>query len=110
MLINNNDRNEDNWGIIKYKKEGQYKLSPIYDCGNSFYGKTSDERIYDIMSNNGKLNSSSLNGITAYEDDVEKRISNLDIIKYVSKNNPSSIDRVLNKMKEKNARNKRIHY
>ena len=21
MLINNNDRNEDNWGIIKYKKD-----------------------------------------------------------------------------------------
>lgn len=95
MLINNNDRNEDNWGIIKYKKEDSYKLSPIYDCGNSFYGKTSDERIADIMSSEEKLMSSSLNGITAYEDDNEKRISNLDIIKYVKKNNPDSITRVL---------------
>ncbi len=95
MLINNNDRNEDNWGIIKYKKEDSYKLSPIYDCGNSFYGKTSDERIIDIMSSEEKLMSSSLNGITAYEDDNEKRISNLDIIKYVKKNNPDSITRVL---------------
>ena len=32
MLINNNDRNEDNWGVIKYKKENEYKLAPIYDC------------------------------------------------------------------------------
>lgn len=95
VLINNNDRNEDNWGIIKYKKEDSYKLSPIYDCGNSFYGKTSDERIADIMSSEEKLMSSSLNGITAYEDDNEKRISNLDIIKYVKKNNPDSITRVL---------------
>lgn len=95
MLINNNDRNEDNWGIIKYKKEDSYKLSPIYDCGNSFYGKTSDERIADIMSSEEKLMSSSLNGITAYEDDNGKRISNLDIIKYVKKNNPDSITRVL---------------
>ena len=95
MLINNNDRNEDNWGIIKYKKEDSYKLSPIYDCGNSFYGKTSDERIADIMSSEEKLMSSSLNGITAYEDDNEKEISNLDIIKYVKKNNPDSITRVL---------------
>ena len=101
MLINNNDRNEDNWGIIKYKMEDSYKLSPIYDCGNSFYGKTSDERIADIMADAEKLMSSSLNGITAYEDDNEKRISNLDIIKYVKKNNPESINRVL-KLFDKN--------
>lgn len=101
MLINNNDRNEDNWGIIKYKKENSYKLSPIYDCGNSFYGKTSDERITDIMSSEEKLMSSSLNGITAYEDDNEKRISNLDIIKYVKKNNPESINRVLDLVNKK---------
>ncbi|MCR5786734.1 MAG: hypothetical protein K6G28_03465 [Acholeplasmatales bacterium] len=101
MLINNNDRNEDNWGIIKYKKEDSYELSPIYDCGNSFYGKTSDERITDIMSSEEKLMSSSLNGITAYEDDNEKRISNLDIIKYVKKNNPESINRVLDMVNKK---------
>ena len=77
VLINNNDRNEDNWGIIKYKKEDSYKLSPIYDCGNSFYGKTSDERIADIMSSEEKLMSSSLNGITAYEDDNEKYFKNI---------------------------------
>ena len=47
------------------------------------------------MSSEEKLMSSSLNGITAYEDDNEKRISNLDIIKYVKKNNPDSITRVL---------------
>ena len=96
MLINNNDRNEDNWGIIKFKNENKYTLSPIYDCGNCFYGKTSDDRIKDIMSSNEKLLSSSLNGITAYEDDNERRISNIDIIKYVKKYNPESIDRVMN--------------
>lgn len=101
MLINNNDRNEDNWGIIKFKKEESYKLSPIYDCGNSFYGKTSDERIADIMASEEKLKSSALNGITAYEDDNEKRISNSDIINYVKKNNPKSIDRVLKIVNEK---------
>ena len=95
LLINNNDRNEDNWGIIKYKNEDKYKLSPIYDCGNSFYGKTSDERIKDIMSSEEKLLSSAINGITAYEDDNEKRISNIEIIKYVKKYNPNSIGRVI---------------
>lgn len=95
MLINNNDRNEDNWGIIKYKKEDEYKLSPIYDCGNSFYGKTSDDRIKDIMTSEEKLLSSAINGITAYEDNNEKRISNIEIIKYVKKYNPSSLNRVV---------------
>lgn len=75
MLINNNDRNEDNWGVIKFKKENECKLSPIYDCGNCFYGKTSEDRIDDILTNNDKLFSSAMNGVTAYEDDNGSRIS-----------------------------------
>ena len=69
MLINNNDRNEDNWGVIKYKEQNRYKLAPIYDCGNCFYGKTSDERIKQILEDDKRLFSSAINGITAYEDD-----------------------------------------
>jgi hypothetical protein len=80
MLINNNDRNEDNWGVIKFKDTNTYKLAPIYDCGNSFYGKSSDEKIEDLLNDESKLRSSALNGITAYEDDLEKRISNLQIL------------------------------
>ena len=81
MLINNNDRNEDNWGVIKDKKNNTYRLSPIYDCGNCFYGKTSEERIKELLADKEKLMSSALNGITAYEDENEKRIRNEDIVK-----------------------------
>ena len=84
MLINNNDRNEDNWGVIKDKKNNTYRLSPIYDCGNCFYSKTSEERINEILSDEEKLMSSSLNGITAYEDDNEKRIRNEDVIRFAN--------------------------
>ena len=101
MLINNNDRNEYNWGVIKYKKEDLYKLAPIYDCGNCFYGKTSDEKIETIMSDVERLNSSAKNGITAYEDDNEKEIRNTEIIKYVKKYNSDSIERVVNIVKAK---------
>ncbi len=80
MLINNNDRNEDNWGVIKFKDTNTYKLAPIYDCGNSFYGKASDDKIDILLQDETKLRSSALNGITAYEDDLEKRISNLQIL------------------------------
>ena len=94
MLINNNDRNEDNWGVIKDKKNNTYRLSPIYDCGNCFYGKTSEERIKDLLSDSEKLMSSALNGITAYEDDNEKRIRNEDIVKINNIDLKTSIDRI----------------
>lgn len=94
LLINNNDRNEDNWGVIKDKSNNKYYLSPIYDCGNCFYGKTSDERIKEIMADQEKLVSSALNGITAYEDDQEKRIRNEDIIKMNNKDLKLSITRI----------------
>lgn len=94
MLINNNDRNEDNWGVIKNKKINSYQLSPIYDCGNCFYGKTSEDRIAEILSDESKLFSSALNGITAYEDDNEKRIRNEDIVKIDNNDLRESIARV----------------
>ena len=96
MLINNNDRNEDNWGVVKYKKEKIYILAPIFDCGNCFYGKASEERIASILEDENKLFSSAINGITAYEDDDEKRISALSILEYIKVNNKETFSRVYN--------------
>lgn len=94
MLINNNDRNEDNWGVVKNKSNNTYRLSPIYDCGNCFYGKTSEDRIKELLSDQEKLLSSALNGITAYEDDNEKRIRNEDIVKLNNNDLKLSIARI----------------
>lgn len=96
MLINNNDRNEDNWGVIKFKQENKYVLAPIYDCGNCFYGKTSEERIESIIQDESKLYSSAINGITAYEDDEEKRITATNILKVIKENMPSTFIKVYN--------------
>ena len=101
MLINNNDRNEDNWGVIKNKINGSYRLSPIYDCGNCFYGKTSEERIEEIMASGEKLMSSALNGITAYEDDNEKRIRNEDILQIDNDDLKESVVRIYNLVSKK---------
>lgn len=98
MLINNNDRNEDNWGAIKFKKENKYILAPIYDCGNCFYGKTNEERIIDILSDESKLYSSAINGITAYEDDNEKRITAINILKIIKDTKEDTFDNVYKKM------------
>lgn len=94
VLINNNDRNEDNWGVIKYKKEDKYKLAPIFDCGNSFYGKTSNERIKEILSAPGRLLSSAINGVTAYETDDERRIRAQEILYLANVDLQSSITKV----------------
>ncbi len=101
MLINNNDRNEDNWGVIKFKKENKYVLAPIYDCGNCFYGKTSEEWIIHILEDDNKLYSSALNGITAYEDDDEKRITALYILDFINVNMPETFINVYNKVMNK---------
>lgn len=94
LLINNNDRNEDNWGVIKYKKENKYVMSPIYDCGNCFYSKSSDKKIKSILKDNDRLLSSSLNGVTAYDDENGKRISLMNIINYIDENNLNIIKEI----------------
>ena len=53
------------------------------------------------MSSEERLNSSALNGITAYEDDNGERITNIDIIKYIEKYNPKTIERVVTNIKSK---------
>ena len=100
-LINNNDRNEDNWGVIKNKNKGTYRLAPVFDCGNSFYGKASEERIQTIVADPSKLLSSAINGITAYEDDQEKRIRNLDILHLDNLDLKAAVKRVYALVKEK---------
>lgn len=101
MLINNNDRNEDNWGVIKYKKEKKYILSPIYDCSNCFYSKASEEKMTGILNDQDKLYDSSLNCITAYEDDNGKRIFIKDILNIQNKDFKEAAIRVYNKVLEK---------
>ena len=101
MLINNNDRNEDNWGVIKCRKSSSYRLAPVFDCGNCFYGKTDEERIAKILDDETRLFSSALNGITAYEDDEEKRIRNSEILLLDNSDLRQSIIRVYELVKDK---------
>lgn len=100
-LINNNDRNEDNWGVIKNIKENSYKLAPIYDCGNCFYSKTDDNRISLIMSDEKRMIESSIKCITAYEDDEGNNIHFLDMLDNKNRNLALSIEKVLGLLKYK---------
>lgn len=96
LLINNNDRNEDNWGVIKFKKENKYIMSPIFDNGNSFYSKTDEIRIKDLLKDENKLISSSSTIVTAYEDDQEKRLNIKDILNIDNVDLKKSLAKVYN--------------
>ena len=47
ILIDNSDRNNGNWGLV-FNGE-VYKIAPVYDNGNAFSSKTSDERIRELL-------------------------------------------------------------
>lgn len=47
MLINNNDRNNGNWGVLY--ENGEYRLAPVFDNGASFSNKTPDCKIIECL-------------------------------------------------------------
>ena len=64
ILINNNDRNSGNWGLL-LDNEG-YTIAPVYDNGAAFSNKISDEKIRDLLKYSEKLEQSALNTQTTY--------------------------------------------
>lgn len=49
IFIDNNDRNNGNWGLLVNSQNDGYELAPIYDNGNSFLNKTSDDKIQQLL-------------------------------------------------------------
>lgn len=66
FIINNNDRNKNNWGLLYNKENKSYKSTPIYDSGLSFVSKHTDEKLLGIMSTKLKMDNSVLNGMCYY--------------------------------------------
>ena len=54
-LINNNDRNESNWGIIINKDTREIRIAPVYDNGASFYNKSDDNKFKNILEDDFKI-------------------------------------------------------
>ena len=65
-LLNNNDRNNTNWGFMiePYNLETKETLAPIYDCGNSFNNKLSDRQIQERLNNEEIFNERCVDGLT----------------------------------------------
>ena len=49
ILIDNNDRNNGNWGILLDENANSYKLAPVYDNGNAFSNKATDTQLEQYM-------------------------------------------------------------
>lgn len=62
-FVNNNDRNPNNWGLVKNLKTDRFEIAPIFDNGASFVSKHSDEKLKNILSNDSVLHDSVINGV-----------------------------------------------
>lgn len=67
-LINNNDRNSGNWGILR-KVNGDMIMAPIFDNGASFSTKLSDDQIQRLLTDENRLISSATNTVIRYNID-----------------------------------------
>ena len=70
ILIDNSDRNNGNWGILQDEETQEVALAPVYDNGNSFSNKASDEQLRNYMEEPEQaLINRMTGGRTAYEYD-----------------------------------------
>lgn len=65
IFINNNDRNNGNWGILR-DKNGEDRLAPVFDNGASFQTKISEDKIKILLSDSDLLINNSSNTQTTY--------------------------------------------
>lgn len=64
MFINNNDRNNGNWGVLY--EDGKYKLAPVFDNGASFANKTPEERLMAMSGDDNLIQQSINSNISIY--------------------------------------------
>ncbi len=101
-FINNNDRNNGNWGILR-NKSGDI-LSPIYDNGAAFSPNVPEKRIINKLNNLESLEKGIYDSVTAYSLDGKSSSKFVDLLKLDNDNLKNAIKRVVpllqNKMVE----------
>lgn len=65
IFINNNDRNNGNWGILR-TNDGTDRIAPVFDNGGSFQTKISEEKIEKILTDLELAKKNASNTQTAY--------------------------------------------
>ena len=54
-LIGNTDRHNGNFGFIKNIKNEELTLAPVYDCGSCLFSTFTDEKMEEVLNNEGLL-------------------------------------------------------
>ncbi len=65
VLINNNDRNNGNWGVLY--QNGNYSVAPVFDNGAAFSTKLSDLEIEEAMKDPERAKERSVNTVTVFK-------------------------------------------
>lgn len=92
-FINNNDRNNGNWGILR-NKTGDF-LSPVYDNGASFSPNVPEKRIINKLNNFDSLKKGIYDSVTAYSLDGESSAKFVDLLKLDNDDLRKAIKRVV---------------
>lgn len=79
-FIGNNDRNNGNWGLIVNKSTGEQRIAPVYDNGNAFNNKASDEQLTKILNDKHKFKQSVYDSRTCVFSKNDKKINPLKYI------------------------------
>lgn len=66
ILIDNSDRNNGNWGLLRNLTTGNVTLAPVYDNGNAFSAKTADDKLAQELKRSDIIHVFT-GGRTAYE-------------------------------------------
>lgn len=78
-FINNNDRNNGNWGILRSHEESI--LAPIYDNGSSFLPNVPENKLRRKLSDPRLLLDNAVHGVTAYSLDGKNNAHFSDLLK-----------------------------
>lgn len=78
-FINNNDRNNGNWGILSSKTDR--RIAPVFDNGSAFSPKIAESKIKNKLENEQALSSGVLNTTTSYSIDGERALYFRDLLK-----------------------------
>lgn len=70
ILIDNNDRNNGNWGLLYNEDNERYELAPVYDNGNSFSNKLCDKRLKEIVEENNINQVTGTRTVYSYQDKI----------------------------------------
>ncbi|MBR0090871.1 MAG: HipA domain-containing protein [Lachnospiraceae bacterium] len=69
ILINNNDRNNGNWGVLR--RDGSFILAPVFDNGAAFSTKASDEKLEKSLGNEERFLFDATNTVTRFSKNEE---------------------------------------